>query len=511
MKNKISLFYLISLLSINIALSKIYPLKKVSTNLKTLHRKRRTSGKEDSFLENVYGDSHTLFYYYATLYLGKKKIPQTYILDTGSHTTTSPCNQCRSCGKHLNLPYEIDNDSDIIQCYTDKCSLVPSSFCSNHKCGFSISYTEGSRLEGFFTMQEIHLEMIDKTPNITTNSFKIPIGCTTKETHLFTTQLADGIMGLNNGDKSFVTLLFNQKIISKNLFTICFGQNDGYFSIGEIDTSFHNSKIEYVPLFPGESNFYVKLNKIRIGEEIILTYYYRGFIDSGTTISYFPKEIYNSLINYFISYCNKIPNKKCGTFKKVPGEGYCGFFNTIEDRKKALEEYWPNITLYFEGHKYTLRGIDYSYEYNENLENKIWACLGFEGETTYKITLGGTFMHNHDIIFDKDNQRIGFASADCNRKNFKGNNNRNENSNSNNKNNIDIIFKENSDKKGGNFNKIFFYLILSVLVIIVITALIIIFIRYKKLFKKNRSQEFHPQVDDTSQSQKKGIYIIETK
>ena len=73
MKNKIFLFFLIFFLSINIVLSEIYPLRKVSTNLKTLHRKRRTSGKEDSFLENVYGDSYNLYYYYVTLYLGKKK------------------------------------------------------------------------------------------------------------------------------------------------------------------------------------------------------------------------------------------------------------------------------------------------------------------------------------------------------------------------------------------------------------------------------------------------------
>ncbi len=72
-------------------------------------------------------------------------------------------------------------------------------------------------------MQEIHLEMINKTPNITTNSFKVPIGCHTKEIYLFFYQLADGIMGLDNGNKSFVILLFKQKIVLKHLFTICFG------------------------------------------------------------------------------------------------------------------------------------------------------------------------------------------------------------------------------------------------------------------------------------------------
>jgi len=489
MKNKMSFFFVISLLSINNALSKIYPLKKVSTNLKTLHRKRRTSGKEDSFLENVYGDSHTLYYYYATLYLGKKKIPQTYILDTGSPTTTSPCNKCRSCGKHLNSPYELDNDSDIIKCYTDTCSLVPSSVCLDHKCGFSISYSEGSHLEGFFTMQEIHLEMIDKTPNISTNSFKIPIGCTTKETHLFTTQLADGIMGLNNGAKSFVTLLFNQNIISKNLFTICFGQNDGYFSIGEIDKSFHKSKIEYVPLYPGETNFYVHLTQIKIGEEAIPIHNYRGFIDSGTTISYFPSEIYNSIINTFNSICNNIPDNKCGKFKNIPGLGYCGVFKTTEDKEKALEEYWPNITLYLNGHNYTLRGIDYSYEYNE--KEKKGACLGFDGERTSKITLGGTFMHNHDIIFDKDNQRIGFAKADCNRGNFKGNN-INKNSKKKNDNKNEVIFENNLDKNRKSFNNFVFNLILLLLMII-FSFIIIIYI--KNHCKQRNNQRYYPQID----------------
>ncbi len=122
------------------------------------------------------------------------------------------------------------NQSDIKKCNTDKCNIVPSTSCYEHNCGFHISYSEISSLAGIFTMQEVYFERINKTPNITTKSHKIPIACTTKETNYFTTQLADGIMGLNNCPHSFVTLLYNNnKIISKNLFMICFGQKRWIF------------------------------------------------------------------------------------------------------------------------------------------------------------------------------------------------------------------------------------------------------------------------------------------
>ena len=59
------------------------------------------SNREDdsSFLQGVYGDSYS---YFTVLFLGKEKIHQTYILDTGSSVTTSPCDKCLSCEEHKN-------------------------------------------------------------------------------------------------------------------------------------------------------------------------------------------------------------------------------------------------------------------------------------------------------------------------------------------------------------------------------------------------------------------------
>ena len=515
----INRFSILILLVIKIVFSEIYGLQKIPSKIKSLRVKRRTLDydKEDSFLEEVYGDSYDLYYYYATLYLGPKKIPQTYILDTGSPTTTSPCSQCNSCGKHLNKPYELNDSSKIIKCYSDACNLVPSSTCSNNQCGFSIHYSEGSRLAGFFNMQEVYFERINKIPNITTQSFTIPIGCTTTETHLFVSQKADGIMGLNNSGKSFVSLLFKSKAISKDLFTICFGQNDGYFSIGEIDTTFHKTKIEYIPLVDGGSNFFVNINYMKVGDKIVSTKKYKGFLDSGTTISYFPKDIYKSIINEFESICDKY-NKKCGIFKNMVNVGYCGFFDSIEDKEKALNEYWPNITIAFEGHTYVLTPKDYYYDYTEN---KIGACLGFEGEWALKITLGGTFMHGHDIIFDKGNQRIGFAVADCNRRRLNSdknerntlneNENQNENQNDINIDNKDFVPTENKNNKFYDFIKNNKILVCVLVILCFLCILIIMILVFLALKKCNFRRRYHPQLDESIASKKRDVRTIEVK
>ena len=125
------------LLQISPIISELYNLKKISTRLKSLHRSHRNLSPENDsyFLEQAYGDSAVLNYYYATLYFGPKKTPQTLILDTGSPTTSSPCSVCTSCGKHINKPYEFTDESRLIKCHTDDCNSLSSS-CRNNRVLF---------------------------------------------------------------------------------------------------------------------------------------------------------------------------------------------------------------------------------------------------------------------------------------------------------------------------------------------------------------------------------------
>ena len=484
--------FLFFLLLLSPILSEFYHLKKLPSKLKTLRRFRRNLTPQDDsyFLEQAYGDSYDYYYYYATLYLGPKKKPQTFILDTGSPTTTAPCSKCTSCGKHINKPYEFNDDSRLIKCYTEECNSV-NSHCSNYQCSFSISYSEGSSLEGFFNMQDIYFENINNSPSISNKFFTLPIGCTTKETHLFLTQSADGIMGLNNSGKSFVSLLFRNKVISKEVFSLCFGQNDGYFSIGEIDTKFHKNNISYVPMIWGHNNFYIKLFDMKVGEKKISTKNFQIFIDSGTTISYFPNDIFDNILKSFNSHCER-KGYNCGKFSDVEHIGKCGLFKSKKEREEALNKYWPNITLFLEGYDYILTPNDYFFDLNDN--EKIGACLGFEGESTSKITLGGTFMHGHDIIFDKDNQMIGFVEADCNRGGVETDKEENMDN--------DTYIK----KVEGQNNKFFFKLNDKVLIgIIVVSSILIVLLislliyEIRKKLKKNR---YNTQVDESAENKK---------
>ena len=64
---------------------------------------------------NIFRNKSFLIYYYSELYIGRNKQIQSYILDTESSITISPCNSyCSKCGKHLHGLYNVEDDSKII-------------------------------------------------------------------------------------------------------------------------------------------------------------------------------------------------------------------------------------------------------------------------------------------------------------------------------------------------------------------------------------------------------------
>ena len=384
-------------------------------------------------LQSVYSESFSKNYYYTTLYVGNNKTKQTYIIDTGSSIMSSPCSPCKDCGPHKKNYFHIENkNSKPLKCKNKVCKLVPATNCvykedkeeNKKSCSFDVKASDGDGMKGYYLKDIVYFEadyeLDSKNPKKIFRSYALPIGCTTEEYGRFKDFNADGIMGVNYDSQSFISVLYKLKIINRDLFSLCFGLRGGYMSLGEVDTTYHkNNIINYVPLLTSDINYIIKVNNISIGDTSnnnTIVIRSDAIIDTGNTLSYFPTYIYRPLIRQFKEFCNK-QYGKCGEFKSEPELGYCASFNDRESLFKAIYEYWPNITLKLaKGAEYTWKPIHYYYYYLQKDIRK--ACLGFDSHKSENIILGTNFIHGHDIIFDRQNKKLGFVPADCSRGNL---------------------------------------------------------------------------------------------
>ena len=408
--------------------SELRSLKSKSTD-KTKKKSIDSSKENSKILQTLYSDSSSNNYYYTTLYIGEKKIKQTYFIDTGTATMSSPCGPCDDCGKNKNNYFDKSNKKGFepLKCSSKICKMVSATGClgkekkiKKQNCTFFSKKENGDGLSGYYLENIVYFEENKDSNNSSLKkvykSHALPLGCTLKEYGKYKSIITDGVLGINNEGGSFISILYNLKIINKNIFSLCFGQEGGYMSIGEIDTPYHYSKeINYVELL-NSTNYLILINGIKVGNNKIIRTNIVGDIDSGSTLTYFPKKLYNSVKQDFEMLCaDKEGYNTCGKFY-TSNMGYCASFKKYKKLLKAIKR-WPNITLALNDNKeYIWEPINYFYYYHES--NKNIACLGFFSHNYEKITLGTNFFHGHDIIFNRDNQKLGYVPANCLRQNI---------------------------------------------------------------------------------------------
>ena len=199
------------------------------------HRLQARSERRRQLLqvqEKMQGDLIALGYFYAELKVGTP--PQTFslIVDTGSSVTAIPCSGCRDCGPHTNPRFKPESSLTFRQAPCGG-SLYCTS-CVRGVCGYRVSYQEGSSYSGFLARDVIRLGVSGAC--VAVESF--PFGCSTEETGLFTSQQADGIMGLGtsrrHADQSNPTVLealVEQRLV-EDVFSLCIGALRGTLTFG---------------------------------------------------------------------------------------------------------------------------------------------------------------------------------------------------------------------------------------------------------------------------------------
>ena len=467
-----------------------------------------------NLLQTLYSDSPSNNYYYAILYIGKNRVKQTYLIDTEVETISSPCAPCEYCGKEkTHYFFDPQNELDVerkLKCGSRLCKILPAIGCTyprkniNQKlCSFLSTKLHGEGMRGYYITDIVYFEEDRNMPSFESDeekvyrSYNIPIGCSLGEYGKYRNISADGIMGMNYNDRSFINVLYNLKIIEKNIFSLCLGHTGGYMSLGKIYKKLHNSnKITYFTLLPSNDSYTIKTDYIDIGKLKKLKINSTSVIDTGTPISYFPNIIFKAFLNAFETYCMKKSKGLCGIFKYNKQYGYCALYENEKEMYNSIKS-WPNIELLFDKVKLNLNPKNYFYKAENNK-----ACLGINNHTFLHVIIGSNFMREYDFIFDREKNRVGFVKAKCSEFNndLISNDNKNKNKKKNDINNNDNIIKNKVSfvKNGIEFfqgqndeidvfkDNIFIQMLYFVgyFIIILVFFLIVIFLLYNQVNKQ---------------------------
>ncbi|KAG7360040.1 aspartic peptidase domain containing protein [Nitzschia inconspicua] len=414
--------------------------------------------------------------HFVAIYVGSP-IPQrqSVIVDTGSHFTGFPVKGCASCGeRHHTDPHFDPTKSDTfrpLQCpheCLENYSCDSSPLVDYHKpftaprCKFKQAYTEGSSWVAYQAQDIVYCggtDLIDAVdPTDIKYSIPFVFGCLQENTGLFVTQLADGIMGMSAHELTITKQLYNAGKLEYNMFALCFrkelgtskrGVTAGSMTLGGVSSTLDTSPMIYARniqpfgwytvfvqamyiaknggskfLFdsPESTKNIVKIpidhSQINVGRGVI--------VDSGTTDTYINSNVQAAFVKIWKQvtgmeythgpiYLTQTQLKRLPTLLvqlqaaqtqqphlegldlgddlSSPVVGQAGYLDP---------ERWSDLLLAIPATNYM--------EYSPTL--KVYTSRLFFTESRGGV-LGANAMQGHNVLFDWQHGRIGFAQSSC--------------------------------------------------------------------------------------------------
>lgn len=359
----------------------------------------------------LFGNINAYAYFFAELLVGTPPQSASVIVDTGSALCGFPCAGCSHCGNHLDPPFDMEasNTSRTLPCGPD-CNR-----CDAARCGYLQSYSEGSSISGVWFRDLVMLNGSDAD----NHPVEASLGCHLDERKLFYTQKVNGIFGLAphgiTGRSNVLKDLFKDKAhVNTAVFAICLGEWGGELSVGGYDTRYTalGSRMQWLPLH--HAGYYgVDLRSIRFDTHVVANseeFTGRTVVDSGTTFTYFPAKVFETLRQSVIATCQ---GSRCGARSAgkdcwlLPTGSRPAKFAPIiltffgGNGEADISVSWPaNAYLFRRG----MRGVD-GFE--------AW-CLAFASNGFSKETvLGISFFMHKLLVFDTASSKLGLEVANC--------------------------------------------------------------------------------------------------
>ncbi|SOV24289.1 plasmepsin V [Plasmodium sp. DRC-Itaito] len=427
----------------------------------------------DFYKYKLYGDIDEYAYYFLDLDIGNPSQRISLIVDTGSSSLSFPCSGCKDCGIHMEKPYNLNysKTSSILYCNNNNCPYGLK--CVGNKCEYLQSYCEGSQIYGFYFSDIVTLASYNNKKKI---SFEKLMGCHMHEESLFLHQQATGVLGFSltkpNGVPTFVDLLFKHTPFLRPIYSICVSEHGGELIIGGYEPEYFLSKEKEKQKIEKSNNnnnnknnnknnddmnnskdasvsnnvedivwqaitrkyyYYIKIYGLDIyGTNIMDKKELDMLVDSGSTFTHIPENIYNQINYYLDILCiqdmtnvyeinkrlkitNKSLNKPLVYFEDfntalkniIQNENLCIKIVDGVQCWKSLE-HLPNLYITL-SNNYKMLWKPSSYLYKKET---FW-CKGLEKQVNNKPILGLTFFKNKQVIFDLQQNQIAFVESKC--------------------------------------------------------------------------------------------------
>lgn len=371
----------------------------------------------------LYGGIVAVGEYYARVKIGGQTVRVQ--IDTGSATLAVPMAECDSCKKG-DMRYDMNkSDSSIARviscdddmCEHNRCNSYVCGACSKQraccaksdtsKCAFHLSFGDGSGAQGVLVNDILQWGDV---------KFPVTFGGIRHDSPNFERKQVDGIMGM-----AYPRLACNPSCVKptfesardflglRDLFSICMTDDGGKITLGEFDDRTNTTAVTWVPTpLTNPPTFYNMdlLGNLQIGErELVLPSYNRAIVDSGTTLIVFSKRAFKLFVDHLQKYYCDIPElcAKDTWFKPA----HCVKIDDV-DRFKL-----PTLVFRLDGFNVTLNSSEYMINYKSK-GPKYW-CVGLMALDTMSggvdVIFGNTVMKKYITIYDRENERVGFAES----------------------------------------------------------------------------------------------------
>ncbi|KAH1073563.1 hypothetical protein J1N35_025891 [Gossypium stocksii] len=366
-----------------------------------------SQGSKTTSFGNDFGWLH-----YTWIDIGTPNVSFLVALDVGSDLLWVPCD-CVQCAP-LSASYYSSLDRDLseyrpsgssssrhVPCSHQLCESSLNCKSSKQQCPYTIDYyTENTSSSGLLVEDTLHLASVDDHKLNTSVQASVIIGCGMKQSGGYLDGVApDGLMGLGPGEISVPSVLAKAGLI-RNSFSMCFDDEDsGRIYFGDKGPPTQEST-HFLPSDGKYETYIVGVEASCIGNSCLKQTGFSAVVDSGTSFTFLPNEVYERIAKEFDRRIN-------ATITSYPGYPwkYC-YKSSSEELPKV-----PHLKLVFP--------LNNSFV----VFNPVFVVYGIQGISGFCLavqpmegdvgTIGQNFMTGYRMVFDREEMKLGWSPSNC--------------------------------------------------------------------------------------------------